>query len=1075
MELTRKLLTELQKRLKIGNRRGVHLNAIPANSRYKFDLNRLSHIDKNLPDNFVKALLSELPLKFRISWKDNVPDLNSLFEEDQMQLVRITKSFENLINQTEAIESEKGINTFGFGFPILARRDHADNVLTAAPILIWSLRIKRTKEFNTWEILRSEEDPIYINEVLINHLQNDVNVEIEQIPSDMLDDGLINKSELIEICSKLLRTINTESTKGLEEMFEKKLDKITSIGDKAHYDKLLLNSSNSFIDFGGLFSIFEVQKQNIINDYDKLMELEGINIDLEDLEGHLFQPISSVETDPSQQSILHSLETTRNVLIQGPPGTGKSQTLTAVLINALESNKKTIVICEKRTALEVLHNALIEKNLNNHCVLIRDIVKDRKTIIDSVRDRVDDSEYKRYQYNYSKESLENLIQKAKYLIANINRKHQKIDKKLIGDKSWSDVVGKLLAEIKDNTDDSRLNIEKNLFHYSTQEQNSLLELVQKGQLLYVDFLPIKATSFIDPLKLVGDNPYSIEQSINEDFDVYSKQLEEIRNILEATRNEFISLRKSELKNQVDSIANCIENIIVKENKLSALVLNAKNDYINFRNIEFENQEKNISLSLKEINEIKIEFSDLLLNQNKIFKDFRNFKLSEQLEVLYQTISLIDLIQKQNSNNEDLKNELKVNSYWFRLTSVFSKKRKKTTLDYLKLIDNFKKLQIVIKNSRDFAETKFENDLQSKFNILLELKKTIEKTKNNFERKCQAEFESFKLSSFLNLIESEKSLQLLEYAIEKESNSENFINTLKNIKYNFIIFKEKTDNDFQNLSKLLLQSNDVKLDYTFKGSIIENIEILSEISSKINQLSNNFSDKIKHEFSRFNLDSILDTNDNSKCFQSLQSEINNSHKSESFRVNLQCIQFTFKNYIFELNTAFQELSKKLTESKDIKLEYTSNKPFPENKEAVLELKAKIELIKTEFDSIIQNEFQEISLLKANPNEIEIKSLPILQEKINDLADKIKGDSWTIEKLKFTEFYKCISEIETLIRSKNEYFGSEKDLFTIEFKWFQFYNALSALNKIIVNELKSKSNWGKSFLVFYLNSLLVSRSL
>ena len=51
MELTDKLLSELQRRLKIGNRRGVHLNAIPANSRYKFDLNRLSHIDKDLPNN----------------------------------------------------------------------------------------------------------------------------------------------------------------------------------------------------------------------------------------------------------------------------------------------------------------------------------------------------------------------------------------------------------------------------------------------------------------------------------------------------------------------------------------------------------------------------------------------------------------------------------------------------------------------------------------------------------------------------------------------------------------------------------------------------------------------------------------------------------------------------------------------------------------------------------------------------------------------------------------------------------------------------------------------------------------
>src|SRR5665647_2155278 len=100
MELTKKLLTGLQKRLKIGNRRSVHLNAIPSKSRYKFDLNRLSYIDKNLPDNFIKSLLSDLPLKFRISWKENVPDLNSLFEEDQIQLVKITLSLIHISEPT---------------------------------------------------------------------------------------------------------------------------------------------------------------------------------------------------------------------------------------------------------------------------------------------------------------------------------------------------------------------------------------------------------------------------------------------------------------------------------------------------------------------------------------------------------------------------------------------------------------------------------------------------------------------------------------------------------------------------------------------------------------------------------------------------------------------------------------------------------------------------------------------------------------------------------------------------------------------------------------------------------------
>jgi hypothetical protein len=103
-------------------------------------------------------------------------------------------------------------------------------------------------------------------------LQSDANVAIDQIPSEMLDDGLIERNELIEICTNLIKTINTSVPDDLKKIFEKKLENIKSIGDKNHYEKLPLNFSNSEIDFSGLFSIFEVQKQNIINDFDELFK-----------------------------------------------------------------------------------------------------------------------------------------------------------------------------------------------------------------------------------------------------------------------------------------------------------------------------------------------------------------------------------------------------------------------------------------------------------------------------------------------------------------------------------------------------------------------------------------------------------------------------------------------------------------------------------------------------------------------------------------------------------------------------------------------------------------------------------
>lgn len=776
MELTGKLLEELQNRLKVGNRRGVHLNAIPGRSRYKFDLNRLSHLSEELPQEFVNALLTEQPLRFKISWKDNVPDLNSLFEEDQAQLVKITKSFENLINQTEAIESEKGINTFGFGFPLLVRRDQADNKLSVAPILIWSLRIKRTKEFNTWIIQRNDDDPIYINEVLINHLQSDSQVSIDQVSSEMLDDGLIDKEELLDICVDLIESINPDARADIRETFTQKLDNVNSIPNKKHFEKLPLTANNSFIEFGGLFSIFEVQKQNIVNDYGDLIGLEGMNLDLEDLEEHSFQPLSSVETDPSQQGILHSLKSTRNIMIQGPPGTGKSQSLTAVLINALENQKKTIVVCEKRAALEVLHNALNKRGLGEHCVLIKDITKDRRTAVDSVRDRVDNSSYRRYRYKCSKESLNNIIERSKSLIDTINRKHQKLGEKLIENNNWPNTVGLLLSELKTNNEDFELKFDKNHFKYDSKELNELIQMVQIAQNLYKEYKPFEKYSFLNPKKMVGDNPYKVEQEIKESFDDYKKALNRIKELECDYRNEYFQIRQSEFDQQKDT-ANELHN------------------------------------------RIKAVFNE-------------------------------------HGNNEDFTNEKKTRGIIFKTFALLSKRKKKVLDD------------------------------------------------QEFIRKT-----------------------------------------------------------FADLVQCLNQSPDL--------SSIEFYEAIKSI-----EIENN---NAKHEIDR---------------------------------------------------------------------------------------------LSDEFQSKIGSEYSQIDLLEYDSDQHRTKSLQNLKEVCSGLKSKMNSENWTKSKLATNSLNEFVAHLENLIEQKKNYFDNENDLFSIEYRWFQFYNSLLETHKLLIDNLKSKNDWRKVLLIYYLNSLLVN---
>jgi hypothetical protein len=320
--LSPEIFQAFQNKLKTGNRRGVHLNAIPGNSRYKFDLARLSEIHKSLPEHFIINLLTQKNVNFKFSIHDKVTEEVSktdgkdrvyLFDDKNEEtenktsevaqikdktretvLEKLSIGLENLIFQNEVIQSEKGINSLGFGFPMLIRKD-MDGQISASPILIWSVNIKPVNELNTWEISRTEDDPIYVNEVLINHLQNDSGIIVEQISEEMLADGKIDKPELLQICQTLLDQLKI--TQNLDFILNN-YEEIPLIKTKASYEEQLQNNGDAIIIKSGVFSIFEVQKQNIINDY------ESLKREFKPLENVIkpdFQSITSVETDPSQQ------------------------------------------------------------------------------------------------------------------------------------------------------------------------------------------------------------------------------------------------------------------------------------------------------------------------------------------------------------------------------------------------------------------------------------------------------------------------------------------------------------------------------------------------------------------------------------------------------------------------------------------------------------------------------------------------------------------------------------------------------------------------------------------------------
>ena len=580
--LNSEIFQAFQNKLKTGNRRGVHLNAIPGNSRYKFDLGRLSEIHKSLPEHFIIELLTQKTLNFKFSIHDksgepseNNPEIiqeefineveeitdRKLSKEQvrELALEKLSLSFENLIFQNEVIQSEKGINSLGFGFPLLIRKD-MDGQITAAPILIWSVTVKALNQLNTWEISRTEDDPIYVNQVLSNHLQSDSGISLQQISEEMLADGKIDKPELQAICQNLLDQLKI--TQNLDFILNN-YEAIPLIKNKAFYDNQLIKRGDAIIIKSGVFSLFEVQKQNIINDYELLKTSFKA---LEREQKSDFQSITSVETDPSQQAILESLKSQSKILIQGPPGTGKSQTLTAVLLNALENRQKTIVVCEKQTALEVLYNALQKLGLEKYCMMIKDSATDRKLVVNSVRNTIDATDFKKVLQPYSMQSLQSQLGEIIQHKENINGIHNLLNRDLLPNKNRTEIVGKLLSY----TDSEELIDLKDVpISFSAEEFKAIEMVLENGTALYEKFRPFERFSFLNPEKLTQENYHSSLQNLDSAFLNYENQWSEIQRLVAEFKPTYEQKRKDDFGFNYNKLTTLINETEVLTSTLNA--------------------------------------------------------------------------------------------------------------------------------------------------------------------------------------------------------------------------------------------------------------------------------------------------------------------------------------------------------------------------------------------------------------------------------------------------------------------------------------------------------------------------
>ncbi len=536
-------LKALRDKLKGGNTRSIHLNSLPGRFATRLDFANLNFIKPELAENFLDLILTNACFDFKISF-DGI-DLNSIQSDEQKRLGLLSKRLNSINIENEDNYKEHGIKTFGFGFPILIKPSKQDPTkIIKAPLFIWQLEIiKSTNKVNTWSILRNkirnengkivdeEVHSVALNDVLLSYLKTDENIIIPQINEELLEDAVIEKKELIHECYKVLKALNASATVNIKEsLLEKFNERLKNIPEASALESI--SGNLPWIYFGGVFGLFRTQKESIITDIDKIIEnfdhFAFENLEVENFSG---TPHSAVETDPSQQEILTTLGIEPKKIIQGPPGTGKSQSLTALITNALANNLKCLVVCEKKTALDVIKNNLHRENdqLGALAAVVEDINKDRDGIVNSVRDRLSNlsqfANFNQTSYNTIRDTVET---KA----GELNQQHQQLHKKFYQGKSWTELVGEFLKRqrvVDFGVLKPKLDYKQFKFQNDEKELGEIVDKIKTAKKLYAD-----VNRLDHPLEILSDtifkedNPKAVQLKLEELSKETAKKLEEIK-------------------------------------------------------------------------------------------------------------------------------------------------------------------------------------------------------------------------------------------------------------------------------------------------------------------------------------------------------------------------------------------------------------------------------------------------------------------------------------------------------------------------------------------------------------------
>lgn len=383
----------------------------------------------------------------------------------QVQHLEAGERFAHFYFESRNLEKVFGTKNLVVGYPMVMTQ--LNNVPITAPLFMWQVQLEpHATNTDIWVVQRTENHVVQPNYPLFYLIDSINSSELSQKARSLAESRQVtgrNLTEMAEAVRLLLKVHEEGLPLGVQPLPQ---------GSQGEYFRL-----SGALCWSALMGIFPSLPKTTRTDSPVVIpDLPA------DSDWH--SELSLLPLDPSQRKVLQAVQKAAINIVEGASGSGKTYTISAIVINALMSGKKCLVVSPSISALRRAQKYIVDKGFGDLSFVLRDLTGDQLMLADMLRAAADAKNKPASDQQLMNTVMQQCIREMDKLDEGWRLLHTPV----FGDMNYSETVGLFMrANRKEAKDLLLTQLNPSDFEFSKKEYDAIVEAIQESEPLFARF------------------------------------------------------------------------------------------------------------------------------------------------------------------------------------------------------------------------------------------------------------------------------------------------------------------------------------------------------------------------------------------------------------------------------------------------------------------------------------------------------------------------------------------------------------------------------------------------------------